>query len=109
MVHRPIGAPPPPNHAEPYKGTIRRRWKPKSEKNTHWLNASYYSDVAANTNGIKLVAIAKKQKAKPQRTLTEMACGGTEAGSCCPVSQAMSKGGNGGSGWACHSLRASPI
>jgi hypothetical protein len=38
---------------EPYQDTVRRRWKAKSE-NTHWLDASYYSDVAANMKGIRL-------------------------------------------------------
>jgi hypothetical protein len=40
---------------EPYKGTMRRRWKAKSDK-THFLDASYYSDVAANMEGIKLLS-----------------------------------------------------
>lgn len=42
---------------EPYKDTIRRRWKPKSE-NTHWLDASYYCDVAANIKGVRLAIAA---------------------------------------------------
>ena len=37
---------------EPYKGGIRRRWKERSE-NTHWLDASYYTNVGANIKGIK--------------------------------------------------------
>lgn len=39
---------------EPHHDTVRRRWKAKSE-NTHWLDSSYYSDVAANMKGIRLV------------------------------------------------------
>jgi hypothetical protein len=51
---------------EPYQDTIRRRWKAKSE-NTHWLDASYYSDVAANMKGIRLVgpAVAKPTQSIP--------------------------------------------
>ena len=41
---------------EPFKGTLRRRWKAKSE-NTHWLDASYYADVAANMNGIRILLV----------------------------------------------------
>ncbi len=37
---------------EPYKGGVRRRWKERSE-NTHWLDASYYTNVGANIKGIK--------------------------------------------------------
>lgn len=48
---------------EPYNGTVRRKWKPKSE-NTHWLDASYYSDVAANIKGIRVVGM---QSATGQR------------------------------------------
>jgi hypothetical protein len=38
---------------EPYKGGIRRVFRKKSDNN-HWLDASYYSDVAANMRGVKL-------------------------------------------------------
>ena len=38
---------------EPYKGVVRRIWKAKSD-NTHWLDSSYYADVAANMRGIRL-------------------------------------------------------
>lgn len=38
---------------EPYKGSIRRVWRKKSDNN-HWLDASYYSDVAASMRGVKL-------------------------------------------------------
>jgi hypothetical protein len=51
---------------EPYKDTIRRRWKAKSD-NTHWLDASYYSSVAANILGIRLIGavVAKATKNLP--------------------------------------------
>lgn len=42
---------------ELHKGTLRRIWKAKSE-NTHWLDASYYSNVAANIKGIRLSSSA---------------------------------------------------
>lgn len=49
---------------EPYKGTVRRRWKEKNE-NTHWLDASYYSDVAANMKGIKILTQQARAKVVP--------------------------------------------
>jgi hypothetical protein len=49
---------------EPYKGTVRRRWKEKNE-NTHWLDASYYANVAANIKGIKLLSQAEKKRKSP--------------------------------------------
>jgi hypothetical protein len=39
---------------EPYKGGVRRRWKAKSD-NTHYLDASCYSNVAAAMEGIRLL------------------------------------------------------
>lgn len=42
---------------EVYKGTLRRRWKAKSE-NTHWLDASYYATVAASIRGVTIVNAA---------------------------------------------------
>jgi hypothetical protein len=47
---------------EPYKGTIRRKWKPKSE-NTHWLDASAYSNVAASIKGIRILPSTKNATA----------------------------------------------
>ena len=38
---------------EVYKGSLRRRWKPKSKEN-HWFDCSYYANVAANMRGIRL-------------------------------------------------------
>ncbi len=66
---------------EPYKGTIRRRWKSKSE-NTHWLDASYYADVAASMKGVRITTEAKAipnsttaivGAEKKRRSLSEMA------------------------------------
>jgi phage terminase large subunit GpA-like protein len=51
---------------EPYKGTIRRRWNAKSD-NTHWLDASYYADVAAAIKGIKLLSPARPAPPRPNR------------------------------------------
>ncbi len=44
---------------EVVKGKLKRYWKEKSS-NTHFLDASYYSDVAANMEGIKVIAGASK-------------------------------------------------
>ena len=38
-----------------HKGMLRRRWKTRSKEN-HWLDASYYSDVAANMRGVRVLA-----------------------------------------------------
>lgn len=63
------------------KGVLKRHWKAKSE-NTHWLDASYYADVAANIKGIRIEAASAPAKkvstpalAAPseRRTLAEMA------------------------------------
>lgn len=53
---------------EPHRGTVPRRWRAKSE-NTHWLDASYYSDVAASMEGIKIFAkpVVLKTKVAPKR------------------------------------------
>jgi hypothetical protein len=42
---------------KPFKGVLKRVWIQKSDNN-HWLDASYYSDVAASMRGIKLSAEA---------------------------------------------------
>jgi hypothetical protein len=60
---------------EVVKGVLKRFWKPKSE-NTHWLDASYYADVAASMKGIKLISQAGTQPmagATVAKTLAEMA------------------------------------
>src|SRR5262245_53353226 len=53
---------------EPYKGGIRRRWKERSEI-THWLDASYYTNVGANIKGIKPLRpkAAPAPAARPRR------------------------------------------
>lgn len=63
---------------EPYKGTIRRIWKPKSE-NTHWFDASYYADVAAAMKGIQIgQSAASPSRSGPVMTLAEMAAASRE-------------------------------
>lgn len=60
---------------EPYKGGMRRRWKAKSE-NTHWLDASYYANVAARIEGVRLIGSAPestKTKMKARMSLADMA------------------------------------
>jgi len=61
---------------EPYRGVIRRAWKPKSD-NTHWLDASYYSDVAASIRGVRLSISSPsktgRKESGPRKTLSEMA------------------------------------
>ena len=42
------------------KGVLRRKWEAKSD-NTHWLDASYYADVAANMRGIKIASSSANQ------------------------------------------------
>ena len=56
---------------EPHQDTIRRRWKAKSE-NTHWLDASYYCDVAANMKGVRL---AGPVVTKPTQTIPGVVVG----------------------------------
>jgi phage terminase large subunit GpA-like protein len=46
---------------EVHNGALRRRWKPTSKEN-HWLDASYYANVAASMKGVRL---AVAQAAKP--------------------------------------------
>jgi len=58
---------------EPYKGTIRRRFKAKSD-NTHYLDASYMSDVAASIKGIRVLRPQQPiaaTKTKPSRKKVE--------------------------------------
>lgn len=40
---------------EVHKGALRRRWKNNSKEN-HWLDASYYADVAAAIKGVRVVS-----------------------------------------------------
>jgi hypothetical protein len=57
---------------EPYKDGIRRRWKQKGAN--HWLDASYYSNVAANMKGVRVVQAGTvpqpRPNAKPQTKLS---------------------------------------
>lgn len=55
---------------EPYKDGIRRRWLKKPGEN-HFLDASYYSDVAARMKGIRLTGTVKEPK--PKKSLAQMA------------------------------------
>lgn len=52
------------------KGAMVRKWKSKKTEN-HWLDASYYCDVAAAIKGIRIVAAPKPTKQR--MTLAEMA------------------------------------
>lgn len=56
---------------EPFKGGVRRVWKSKSA-NTHWLDASYYCDVAANIRGVRIAtaSASKVPLPEPRRRLT---------------------------------------
>lgn len=42
---------------EPYKGGMRKVFRAKSD-NTHWLDASYYSDIGAGLEGVELFGSA---------------------------------------------------
>ena len=58
---------------EVIKGVLKRFWKPKSD-NTHWFDASYYSNVAANMKGIRVGSpsvVTNRQKKAP-RSLAEV-------------------------------------
>lgn len=60
---------------EPHKGTLRRVWKAKSD-NVHWLDASYYADVAASMKGISIGgmgAATRTGQARPRVSLSDMA------------------------------------
>ena len=58
---------------EVYKGTLRRMWKAKND-NVHWFDASYYSNVAANMKGIRLInASVPQDQTGEAKTLAEMA------------------------------------
>lgn len=56
---------------EMYQGTLRRKWRSKSDNN-HWLDASCYCNVAANMRGIRLDGLlaAKPTKRIPGATMT---------------------------------------
>jgi hypothetical protein len=46
------------------KGGIVRRWQPKNKEN-HWLDASYYADVAAAILGVRMFGEAKSNRLPP--------------------------------------------
>jgi hypothetical protein len=60
------------------RGNLRRGWKTKNE-NTHWLDASYYSSIAANVRGIRMatsaavIAAASKPSNVTRPTLSQLA------------------------------------
>lgn len=54
------------------KGGIVRRWQTKTKEN-HWLDASYYADVGAAIQGVRVMAPVSA--VKPRRSLTQMAAG----------------------------------
>jgi hypothetical protein len=45
-------------------GAMRRRWKSKSKEN-HWLDASYYCDVAAAIKGVRILGTEAKSSRPP--------------------------------------------
>lgn len=49
---------------EEYKGAMRRRWLSKNKEN-HWLDASYYADVAAAIKGVRVLGMAPKSALPP--------------------------------------------
>lgn len=49
---------------EEHKGAMRRRWKPKNKEN-HWLDASYYCDVAAAIKGVRVLGNAPAARPAP--------------------------------------------
>jgi hypothetical protein len=48
------------------KGALVRRWKSKSKEN-HWLDSSYYTDVAAAIKGLRIIGSAKKPLSPAER------------------------------------------
>jgi len=53
------------------KGSLVRKWKSKQTEN-HWLDASYYADVAAAMKGIR-VLVGVPEQPKKRQTLAQMA------------------------------------
>lgn len=62
---------------EVHKGALRRTWKAKSE-NTHWLDASYYADVAASMKGVSIRQASKSVSQQAPLSLAEMAAQATK-------------------------------
>ena len=48
------------------KGALVRRWKSKSKEN-HWLDSSYYTDVAAAIKGLRIIGSVKKPLSPSER------------------------------------------
>lgn len=65
------------------RGGLKRGWKTKSE-NTHWLDASYYANVAANIRGIRLQHSAPA-KATPAGLVNTPAATPTQQAYAAPV------------------------
>jgi phage terminase large subunit GpA-like protein len=58
---------------EEYKGALRRRWASKNKEN-HWLDASYYADVAAAIKGVRVLSESTvKRNAGERPTLAQLA------------------------------------
>ena len=73
---------------EIHKGSLRRIWKAKSE-NTHWLDASYYANVAANMRGIRLSSSAPPKAS--EHTTANTAAAAPDSESDAPATTATPK------------------
>ena len=73
---------------EIHKGSLRRVWKAKSE-NTHWLDASYYANVAANMRGIRLSSSAPPKAS--EHTTANTAAAAPESESDVPATATTAK------------------
>lgn len=51
------------------KGGIVRKWKSKNKEN-HWLDASYYADVAAAIKGVRIVGTASPARKPPEQRMS---------------------------------------
>lgn len=60
---------------ELHKGTLRRTWKAKSD-NVHWLDASYYADVAAAMKGVSIRGSSVSGPQQQPLSLAQMAASG---------------------------------
>jgi len=57
------------------KGGIVRRWQPKNKEN-HWLDASYYADVAAAIKGVRVMASGIVKRTPSERPTAAQLAGG---------------------------------
>lgn len=55
---------------EPHKGVMRRRWQPKSTNN-HWLDASYYCNVAAAIESVPIIGAGVKKLGRARTAAAE--------------------------------------